>query len=122
MAGPKSTWPGRKELYRIGHFERDLIALETEPPPPDGQRLLKPVVRGGEMVAGSLPPVSEIWELAQANLRELPEQYRALVDAPAYPVEHSPALVALRESVLQRRGANGRSPQPDESTREEVSA
>jgi nicotinate phosphoribosyltransferase len=122
VAGEKSTWPGRKELYRIGHFERDLIALETEPPPPDGQRLLKPVVRGGETVAGSLPPVSEVWELAQANLRDLPEKYRALVDAPAYPVEHSPALAALRESVLQQRGANGKARQPDESTREEVSA
>ena len=107
VAGPKSTWPGRKELYRIGCFERDWIALEHEPPPPGGQRLLKPVVRGGEMIPGSLPPVSEVWELAQSNLRELPERYRALVDAPAYPVEHSPALAALRDSVIRQRTANG---------------
>ncbi|CAA9545862.1 MAG: Nicotinate phosphoribosyltransferase, partial [uncultured Thermomicrobiales bacterium] len=34
VAGEKSTWPGRKEVYRIGAFERDWIGLENEPPPP----------------------------------------------------------------------------------------
>ncbi len=29
IAGGKSTWPGRKQVYRIGTFERDLIALEA---------------------------------------------------------------------------------------------
>lgn len=103
VAGEKSTWPGRKELYRIGRFERDVICLEHEPAPEHGQRLLKPVIRAGEMIPGSLPPVSEVWELAQANLRELPEQYRALVNAPTYPVKYSAALVALRESVVRQR-------------------
>ncbi len=107
VAGEKSTWPGRKELYRVGEFERDWIGLENEPPPPGAQRLLKPVIRGGEMIPGSLPPVSEIWEMAQANLRELPERYRALTDAPAYPVEHSPSLVTLRESVIRQRSNGG---------------
>ena len=71
------------------------------------------------MIPGSLPPVSEVWELAQSNLRELPERYRALVDAPTYPVEHSPALVALRNSVLHHRTANG---EAAEKAGEEVTA
>jgi nicotinate phosphoribosyltransferase len=107
VAGPKSTWPGRKELYRIGAFERDWLGLENELPPPDATRLLKPVLRAGAMIPGSLPPVSEIWELAQANLRELPDQYKELVNAPAYPVEYSPALQALRDSVMRRHGNGG---------------
>lgn len=107
VAGEKSTWPGRKELYRVGHFERDWIGLENEPPPSGAQRLLKPVVRAGTVVPGSLPPVSEVWELAQANLRELPERYRALYDAPKYPVEYSPSLVSLRDAVVRQRMNGG---------------
>ncbi len=106
VAGPKSTWPGRKEVYRLGNFERDLITLDNEPAPEQGIRLLKPVIRSGTMIPGSLPPVSEIWEFAQANLRELPERYQALIDAPTYPVEYSPALMALRDNVV-RRHTNG---------------
>ncbi|MFN8516988.1 MAG: nicotinate phosphoribosyltransferase [Chloroflexia bacterium] len=106
VAGPKSTWPGRKEVYRIGAFERDWIGLESELPPPNASRVLKPVIRAGAMIPGSLPPVSEIWELAQANLRELPDEYKALVNPKPYPVEHSPSLVALRDAVM-RRHANG---------------
>jgi nicotinate phosphoribosyltransferase len=106
VAGSKSTWPGRKELYRIGQFVGDWIGLENELPPAGASRLLKPVLRSGAMIPGSLPPVSEIWELAQANLRELPERYKALTDAPAYPVEYSPSLITLRDTVM-RRHANG---------------
>ncbi|HEY8476292.1 MAG TPA: nicotinate phosphoribosyltransferase, partial [Chloroflexota bacterium] len=77
VAGEKSTWPGRKEVYRIGQFERDVIQLEAEPRPPGGARLLRPVIVGGELVPGALPPLSEIWELAQQNLQALPERYKA---------------------------------------------
>jgi nicotinate phosphoribosyltransferase len=68
-------------------------------------------MRAGVMIPGSLPPVSEIWELAQANLRELPDTYKTLVNPPAYPVEHSPSLMALRDAVMRRHanGANGAS-------------
>lgn len=108
VAGPKSTWPGRKELYRVGRFERDWIGLENETPPARATRLLKPVLRAGSMIPGSLPPVSEIWELAQANLRELPDRYKTLEGAPAYPVEYSPSLIALRDTVMYRH-KNGQS-------------
>jgi nicotinate phosphoribosyltransferase len=101
IAGEKSTWPGRKEVYRFGQFERDRIQLEDEPRP-DGQveRLLKPVVRGGKVLPGSLPPLSEIWELAQYNLRALPEAYRALRPSRPYPVELSGGLRVLRDQAL----------------------
>lgn len=123
VAGVKSTWPGRKELYRVGNFERDWIGLEHEPPPANARRLLKPVMRDGVTIAGSLPPVSEIWELAQANLRDLPDRYRALVDPPEYPVERGPALMALREATL-RGFANSDHPAgpPNGPTSEEVTS
>jgi nicotinate phosphoribosyltransferase len=100
VAGEKSTWPGVKEVYRIGTFEEDVIQLVDEPKPARGERLLKPVVLEGEVVPGSLPPLSEIWEFAQANLRHLPDQYRQLLDAPAYPVRISSGIRAMRELAL----------------------
>jgi nicotinate phosphoribosyltransferase len=116
-AGDKSTWPGRKEVYRIGQFERDLIQLEEEPRPVGRvERLLKPVVKQGKVVPGSLPPLNEIWELAQHNLRALPSELRALRPARPYPVEFSAGLRRLRDAALaEQRGWPGRDPERAES-------
>jgi nicotinate phosphoribosyltransferase len=106
-AGDKTTWPGKKEVYRIGSFEHDVVALEHEPKPSNAQRLLRPVVRDGELLPGSLPPLSEIWEYAQQNLRELPDKYHVLTDAPCYPVKFTPALKTLQRDAIAQFG-NGK--------------
>ena len=59
-------------------------------------------MRNGRIVAGSLPPLSEVWELASRNLERLPEQYRRLSDPDRYPVRYSDALLALRDRALTR--------------------
>ncbi|MFN0072883.1 MAG: nicotinate phosphoribosyltransferase [Chloroflexota bacterium] len=101
VAGEKSTWPGIKEVWRIGRFDEDIIQLAEEPKPSiEAERLLKPVVLDGEVVPGSLPPLSEIWELAQYNLRMLPDRYRELNPKLPYPVRFSERLLRLRESVM----------------------
>ncbi len=111
VAGDKSTWPGKKHVSRIGAYEHDLIALEGEPAPDHGHRLLIPVVRNGEVLPGSLPPIGEVWEHARASLADLPEQYQRLTDAPVYPVLMSEPLQQLRrlaihdESVRDQRVA-----------------
>ena len=61
-------------------------------------------MRNGEMIPGSLPPLSEIRELAQQNLSLLPPQYRALLAEQPYPVLFSPALQALRKQAAQNVG------------------
>jgi nicotinate phosphoribosyltransferase len=106
VAGAKSTWPGIKEVYRLGTFQSDVIQLADEPKPAHSERLLKPVVLEGEVVPGSLPPLSEIWELAQGNLRRLPEQYRQIIAPPTYPVHFSDGICRMRERALaaQRDG------------------
>jgi nicotinate phosphoribosyltransferase len=106
VAGDKSTWPGIKEVYRIGHFVEDAVLLADEPKPHGGQRLLKPVVLGGEVVPGSLPPLSEIWEFAQSNLRRLPDEYRQLVSPKPYPVRLSDSICRMRDDAIaeQRSG------------------
>ncbi len=106
IAGAKSTWPGKKEVYRHPAWQEDVIQLAHEPRPQNYQRLLRPAMRNGEMVPGSLPPLSEIRELAQQNLRQLPDAYHALkVEAP-YPVRISDGLQALRTQAIQLVGGS----------------
>ena len=59
IAGSKSTWPGKKEIYRHPHWEEDIIQLSHEARPDNYQRLLRPVMRNGKIIPGSLPPLSE---------------------------------------------------------------
>jgi nicotinate phosphoribosyltransferase len=100
----KATWPGRKELYRRKGFGGDIIQLSAEAPPPRSERVLRPVVVNGRVLPGSTPPLSEVWEHAQTNLQALPEAYKALHGAPAYPVEFSPALRSLRAEAARHGG------------------
>jgi nicotinate phosphoribosyltransferase len=58
-------------------------------------------MRNGEMIPGSLPPLSEIRELAQQNLQQLPAAYRALCAEAPYPVRFSEGLQALRKQAIQ---------------------
>lgn len=104
LAGPKSTWPGKKEVYRHPQWEEDIIQLAQEPRPDSYHRLLRPVMRNGEMIPGSLPPLSEIRELAQQNLRDLPTQYRAFIAEEPYPVHFSEGLQSLRRQAAQLVG------------------
>jgi nicotinate phosphoribosyltransferase len=103
-AGEKSTWPGKKETYRHPCWEEDVVQLANEPHPEHYQRLLRPAMRNGEMVPGSLPPLSEIRELAQSQLQMLPVQYRALEAAQPYPVRFSEGLQALRKQAAHLQG------------------
>lgn len=105
VAGAKSTWPGKKEVYRHPNWTEDIVQLAQEPRPDSYHRMLRPVMRNGEIIPGSLPPLSEIRELAQQNLAALPEPYRALTPAEAYPVRFSESLQALRKQAMQTQGA-----------------
>ncbi len=104
IAGPKSTWPGKKEIYRHPEWKEDVIQLAQEPRPDSYQRLFRPVMRNGEMIPGSMPPLSEIRELAQQNLHDLPEQYRALNVEEPYSVRFSEGLQSLRRQAAQLVG------------------
>ncbi len=97
----KATWPGRKQVYRYfdaqGRMLRDVVTLESDPQ--SGEPLLAPVMRGGKRLAIS-PSWDEIRRHASDNLTRLPEPLRRLGEA-SYPVEISPALLALAAQVDQ---------------------
>jgi nicotinate phosphoribosyltransferase len=100
LAGEKSTWPGRKLVYRIGAYEHDVIQLDDEPAPGGGTPLLQPAIRHGE-IAVVLPPLPEMQRQAIANVQTLPKRYRALHDPAPYPVRRSSSILALRERASQ---------------------
>ncbi len=104
LAGAKSTWPGKKEIYRHPNWEEDIIQLSHEPRPQEYHKVLRPVMRNGEMIPGSLPPLSEVRELAQQNLAHLPKRYRALNVEQPYPVRISEGLQTLRKQAAQLIG------------------
>lgn len=103
VAGEKSTWPGVKEVYRVGAFEYDVIQLAAEASPEGARRLLRPVMRNGGVLPGSIPPVSEIRELAQEHLTALPEPWKALRSQEPYPVKMSDRLRSLRDEAVAAR-------------------
>jgi nicotinate phosphoribosyltransferase len=106
LAGEKSTWPGRKLIYRIGEFEEDVIQLDDEPAPGNGTPLLQPAIRDGEIVT-DLPPIPELQARAIANVQALPQRYRALRDPAPYPVRRSAGILELRQRAVSR-GEGGR--------------
>lgn len=104
VAGEKSTWPGRKQVYRVGLYREDMIASDTEPPPPNSTPLLRPVVIDGAIAPGSIPPLPEVIASVRANLERLPHAFHHLTSAPRYPVRFSNALEKLREETVARYG------------------
>jgi nicotinate phosphoribosyltransferase len=101
LAGEKSTWPGRKLVYRVGEYTEDILQLDDEAPPAGTAPLLQPVVRDGAIVT-EFPTVRAIQQTAMTNLHALPARYRALQDPAAYPVRRSERLLALRERAREQ--------------------
>lgn len=98
IAGGKSTWPGRKSIYRVGEFDHDVISLDDEPAPADSRALLQPWMRQGELV-GPHPALSEIRDRALANLGALPDNLKALAITDPYDVRFSEKIQKLREQI-----------------------
>jgi nicotinate phosphoribosyltransferase len=99
----KVTLPGRKQVYRFkdenGNFEKDVIALADEKV--NGESLLVKVMEKGE-VTYDFPSLSEIRATAAENLSLLPEKYKKVVGAPAYPVELSQDLERLIRKLKKK--------------------
>ena len=61
-------------------------------------------MRNGKIIPGSLPPLTEIRELAQQNLQAIPIQYRALTIEKPYSVRFSESLQALLKQAVDAMG------------------
>ena len=107
LSKDKVTLPGRKQVYRFknaeGYFEKDTIALAEEKIM--GDQLLVKVMEKGKLIY-EFPSLNEIRANAAKNLSELPDRYKALTDAPIYPVEVSRKLQKLIKTLKQQLTLN----------------
>jgi len=103
----KHTLPGAKQVFRFA--SHDTIACSWEclgcgPGEPEAKALLRPVLLSGKLVE-PLPDVAASQQYAAESIKRLPMAIRSLFDTEQhYPVEHSPALVALYEKVQHENG------------------
>jgi nicotinate phosphoribosyltransferase len=97
----KSTWPGRKQVYRRydadGRMAGDVVAL-AEDDPQQGEPLLREVMRNGQRIAAS-PPLDELRRQALAAYAKLPTGMAGLDAVRPYPVGISDALRELARQV-----------------------
>ncbi|THF62623.1 nicotinate phosphoribosyltransferase [Pseudothauera rhizosphaerae] len=93
----KATWPGAKQVWRLGGSAGDLVALHDEAPPTDAVPLLQPVMRAGRRLAPA-EPLAALRAHAAEELARLPAALRTLDRTDStelWPVRISPALQAL---------------------------
>ena len=99
----KSTWPGRKQVFRIfdahSKLQEDHLVMEDETLA--GEPLLKPCMRQGKRLN---PPISleQCRIHAARQLEQLPESLRSLKPAPAYPVHISQKIRELADQLDQQ--------------------
>lgn len=98
VAGDKSTWPGRKKVYRIGDFDHDEITLDREPAPSNGRLLLEPWMEGGELINPN-PSLEDIRSRTFENLQKLPHSLRELTVSEPYDVRFSAGIRQLRQEI-----------------------
>ncbi len=97
----KSTWPGRKQVYRRydtdGRMLGDVVALDHDDPQ-EGEPLLHQVMRDGQRI-GQDTPLDELRRQAMAGYARLPAEMLGLGAASSYAVTISDALKELAQQL-----------------------
>jgi nicotinate phosphoribosyltransferase len=99
----KVHWPGRKQIHRFsrdGAYESDVLSRAGERYE-GAEPLLSAVMVAGRRTAPRRTS-AEIRARVLEHLGRLPAPYRALSDAPSYPVKKSAALERLLEEVREQ--------------------
>lgn len=100
----KVSWPGRKQIYRIssqGRMQRDVVALRADEPPAGAEPLLRKVMQGGKR-AGESQSLNQARARFLSEFEALPQAFKQLRNPARYPVEFTPALIALREATQRK--------------------
>jgi nicotinate phosphoribosyltransferase len=97
----KVNLAGKKQVFRRmnnkGRCVEDIIGIRNEDV--EGTiPLLEPVMKGGTLMRKH-PSLNEIRDRFKERFSALDEKYKALTDAPSYPVHVSERLKALQEKV-----------------------
>src|SRR4051812_18101488 len=91
LSAAKETLPGAKQVFRRfedGEMTEDVVGTAEEEL--DGERLLVPAMRGGEIVATET--LGQMRARSQRSVASLPVALRSPGEKPAFPVRHSDTL------------------------------
>ncbi len=98
----KLTYPGKKQVFRIydkdGMFKEDLLSLEKEPPSPNSEALLIPIMKSGELIT-KLPKLDDIQKFYLENIMKLPKSYKKLEEIDIFKLKISEELRNLTDSL-----------------------
>jgi len=101
----KITFPGIKQVYRFYDenkmFKHDLLTLDNEPAPIDSKSLLKPILKGGELIT-KLPELDKIQLFYRENIKKLPETYKNLEKIQIVSLELSEKLSLLTKTLKEK--------------------
>jgi nicotinate phosphoribosyltransferase len=101
----KITFPGIKQVYRFYDenkmFKHDLLTLDNEPAPIDSKSLLKPILKGGELIT-KLPELDKIQLFYRENIKKLPETYKNLEKIQIVSLELSEKLSLLTKALKEK--------------------
>ncbi|MFZ0390620.1 MAG: nicotinate phosphoribosyltransferase [Calditrichia bacterium] len=101
----KSTYPGKKQIYRVmddeGCFRKDIIGLVMDNIQEDCEELLVQVMKEGKLIY-RLPSLSESREFFYNNLDKVPPRLKALHKVEDYPVAYSSKLQQLHDDLKQQ--------------------
>jgi nicotinate phosphoribosyltransferase len=105
LSADKVTSPGAKQVYRApgpdGLFERDIIALRGEAPPPGAEPLLGQVMKHGRRVREET--LDEARKRLAASMDKLADGVTRIADPEEYAVVESEGL--KQETTLATRRA-----------------
>ena len=100
----KVSYPGKKQIYRVsgpqGECTHDILALTSEEFT-NGEPLLEQLMENGKRKTPQ-PLLKDIRDHAASNLSRLPESVQRLTDPDSFPVEKSPGLRNLIETLRAR--------------------
>ncbi len=105
LSADKVTSPGAKQVFRTigpgGLFERDVIALRGEAPPPGAEPLLGEVMKNGKRVFEET--LDEARERCAASMQKLADGLTRIIDPEEYAVVESEGL--KQETTQAKRRA-----------------
>lgn len=103
LSSDKANPPGAKQVFRVldnGKMQHDVLARRHEEAPAGGTPLLRPVVRGGEVVEDALPDLETARRHAADAIGQLPGWLRGVkIAEPPYRVAWSDELTALARTL-----------------------
>jgi nicotinate phosphoribosyltransferase len=98
FSAEKSTLPGAKQIYRYPDHDVVALASECNSDFSGGEPLIRPIFVDGRLVE-SLPAAPQIRAYAHTAIDSLPNELLSIEESVPYPVEISPRLIDLAESL-----------------------